>query len=235
MSWLEAPLRVEAHTVDPTHITTWEWLFEDTKWSPLFNRPRAQKLGAYVNAITKERLDWQQVKDKATQLSSVLVHKYGLEPGQTVSLFSTNTIWYPVAMWAAIRAGGRVNGASPAYTAEEMTYALKTANSKILMTLPNALPVAVAAADSAGIPHDRIFLLEGSAPGFTTIQELMEQGKSSPTPDPYRIPANTDNRKVCGYLNFSSGTTGLPKAVRRPGSQLSNHADSPRSCSPITT
>lgn len=166
--------------------------------------------------MTRERLDWQQVKDKATQLSTVLVRKYGLEPGQAVSLFSTNTIWYPIAMWSVIRAGGCVNGASPAYTAEEMTHALKTANSKILMTLPNALPVALAAADSAGIPHNRIFLLEGSAPGFINIQQLIEQGKSLPTPAPYRIPPSTDNRKVCGYLNFSSGTTGLPKAVGVP-------------------
>lgn len=153
------------------------------------------------------------MKEKATALSATLVHKYGLQPGDTVSLFSTNTIWYPIAMWAVIRAGGRVNGASPAYTAEEMTHALKTANSKILMTLPNALTVALAAADSAGIPHNRVFLLEGSSSGFTSIQDMIEQGRSYPKPAPYRIPANTDNRKVCGYLNFSSGTTGLPKAA----------------------
>lgn len=189
----------------------------------MYNRPRSQPLGAYVNAVTRERLDWQQVKDKATQLSTVLIHKFGLEPGQAVSLFSTNTIWYPVAMWAVIRAGGCVNGASPAYTAEEMTHALKTATSKILITLPSALSVALAAADSAGIPHDRVLLLEGSAPGFTTIQELMEEGRSLPAPAPYRIPSNTDNRRVCGYLNFSSGTTGLPKAVRNLFVPASTH------------
>lgn len=180
-------------------------------------------MGAYVNAVTRERLDWQQVKDKAAQLSTVLVEKYGLEPGQAVSLFSTNTIWYPVAMWSVIRAGGCVNGASPAYNAEEMTHALKTANSKILMTLPNALPVALAAADSAGIPRSRVFLLEGSVPGFTTIQELIEQGSSLSPRAPWRIPSNTDNRKVCGYLNFSSGTTGLPKAVSSPSTTADVH------------
>ena len=38
-------------------------------------------------------------------LSSALVREYGLRPDDTISLFSTNTIWYPVAMWAMIRAG----------------------------------------------------------------------------------------------------------------------------------
>ena len=45
-------------------------------------------------------------------------------------------------MWAALRVGGCVNGASPAYNAEEMAYALKTAQSKVLLTLPSSLHVA---------------------------------------------------------------------------------------------
>lgn len=175
-------------------------------------------MGAYVNAITKESLDFAEVKQKATHLSTVLVHKYGLQPGDTVSLFSTNTIWYPVAMWAIVRVGGRVNGASPAYMVEEMTHALKTAKTKILITLPTALDVAVEAADSAGIPRSNVLLLEGSAPGFTSIQNLMSLANSLPTPPPWRIPFNKTNAQICGYLNFSSGTTGYPKAV-----MLSHH------------
>jgi acyl-CoA synthetase (AMP-forming)/AMP-acid ligase II len=55
--------------------------------------------------VTKERIDFAEVKEKATLLSSALTQEYGLKPGDTVSLFSTNTIWYPVAMWAILRAG----------------------------------------------------------------------------------------------------------------------------------
>jgi 4-coumarate--CoA ligase len=177
------------------------------------NRQPSKRLGAYINAETREQLDYQQVKDKATALSTVLVREYGIQPGEAVSLFSTNSIWYPVAMWAVIRLGGRVNGASPAYTAEEMTHALKTAKSKILITQPSALTVALAAADNAGIPRSNVLLLEGNADGFVSIHKLIEQGQRIEPIPSWRIPANTDNRKVCGYLNFSSGTTGLPKAV----------------------
>jgi 4-coumarate--CoA ligase len=55
--------------------------------------------------VTKESLDYSQVKAKATTLSTVLVDKYGLQAGQTVSIFSTNTVWYAVALWATIRVG----------------------------------------------------------------------------------------------------------------------------------
>lgn len=114
--------------------------------------------------------------------------------------------------------GGRINGASPAYSAEEMTHALKTANTKILFTLPGSLEVAVAAAKEAGLTRTSVLLLEGSAPGFTSLQDLVQRGESLTIVQHYRIPQPQTNKDVCGYLNFSSGTTGFPKAV-----MLSHH------------
>ncbi|KAK3047692.1 hypothetical protein LTR09_010950 [Extremus antarcticus] len=200
----------------PTNITTWEWAFESSH-SGVHNQPRAN-LGSYINAITKERLDYADVKEKATLLSSALIHDYGLQPGDTVSLFSTNTIWYPVAMWATVRAGGCVNGASPAYNVEEMSHALKTAGTKFLMTLPGSIDAAVAACEAVGIPTRHIFLLEGQHPDFKSIQDLMEAGKWCTPSPPHRIPSGKTNQEMCAFLNFSSGTTGLPKAV-----MLSHH------------
>lgn len=71
-----------------------------------------------------------------------------------------------------------MSGASPAYNVEEMTYALKTANAKFLMTIPSSMDVAVAAAQKAGIPKERIFLLEGDVDGHTTMKQLLGIGKS---------------------------------------------------------
>lgn len=85
-------------------MTTWEWLFETDKYVP-FTRPRKDELGWYSNAATDERLDFAQVKQNATALSTVLVNEYGLCPGETVSVFSTNTVWYAVALWATLRVG----------------------------------------------------------------------------------------------------------------------------------
>ena len=97
-----------------------------------------------------------------------------------------------------------------------MTYALKKAGAKFLMTIPSSMDVAAAAAKNAGIPMERIFLLEGELSGFRTLQTLLDIGKSFEENDQirsYKIPKGKRNGDICAFLSFSSGTTGLPKAV----------------------
>lgn len=109
-----------------------------------------------------------------------------------------------------------ISGASPAYNVEEMTYALKTSKAKVLMTAASALSVARPAAKNAAIPQDRIILLEGQHEGFATIHDLIELGRSfgadGQTPA-LKLEKGETNKGLCGFLSFSSGTTGLPKAV----------------------
>lgn len=161
-------------------------------------------LAGYTNAATKERLSWLDVKHAATHLSTALVKKYGLQPGETVALFSQNTIWYPVAMHAILRVGGKVSGASPAYNVEEMTYALQKGEAKFLMTHPNSMDVATKAAAKAGIPRERLFSLEGKMEGYTTVKELIEMGKrEAQQVDYYRIPKGKTNFDICESSRLS--------------------------------
>jgi len=198
----------------PTGVTDWEWLF-DSPHSPIDKYP-SDELAGFQNAITKERVNWADVKKYSTYISTALVKRYGLKEGETVSLFSQNTIWYPVVMFAGLRAGAKVNGASPAYNVEEMTFALKTADAKFLMTTTGSMEIAVASAKAAGLPQSNVFLLEGEYDGYTTVQDLIRLGESYEEPGQapaFKIPSGKKNKDVCGFLSFSSGTTGLPKAV----------------------
>ncbi|GAB1201689.1 hypothetical protein APSETT445_000272 [Aspergillus pseudonomiae] len=195
----------QSATSVPTDITIWKWLF-DSRYSPL-NSNSPDNLGAFINAATKESIRYDALKEYTTYVSTALVRDYGLQPGDTVALFSPNTIWYPVAMLATVRV---------AYNIEEMTYALKTGNAKFLMTVPSGMDVAIPAAREAGIPPERIFLLEGQRGDYLSVQDLVKKGRRyGPTWQitPFELPKNKTNRDVCGFLSFSSGTTGLPKAV----------------------
>ncbi|KAI2632897.1 acetyl-CoA synthetase-like protein [Xylaria nigripes] len=200
----------------PRDVTIWECLFEKgSEHSPLNKYPE-QQLAGYMDAVTKERVSWKQVKEAATYISTALVREHGLKAGDTVSLFSRNTIWYPVMLFASMRVGAVVSGASPAYNVEEMTYALRTANAKFLATHPASISVATQAASNVGIPKKNIFLLEGHLEGYTTVKELISRGKSymdyNQVPHA-KLPPGKTNKDVCALLSFSSGTTGLPKAV----------------------
>jgi len=199
----------------PRDITIWQWLFE-SKASPLSRFP-ANEVRGFTNALTKERLSYHEVKQCTTQLSTALVKKYGFKEGDTVSLFSPNTIWYPVAMHGVSRVGGIISGASPAYNVEEMTYALKKSNAKYLMTVAGSMEIAAAAAKNAGMLKENVFLLDGSMAGFKTVKDLIEVGKGfgdHGQVKSFNIPPGKKNGDVCAFLSFSSGTTGLPKAVR---------------------
>ncbi|KAJ5573321.1 hypothetical protein N7450_010305 [Penicillium hetheringtonii] len=181
-------------------LTIWDWLFESDH-SPI-RKNASSGLAGFTNAVTKERVRYDEVKDHATHLLTALVRNLGLAAGQTVALFSPNSIWYPVAMFATNRIGAVISGASPAYNVEEMTYALKTAQVKVLMTAASSLPVAVPAAKNAGIPKERIILLEGQADGFLTIKDLLVIGKEYGKQQeiPYQIPTG---KKQSRYLRVS--------------------------------
>ncbi|EME46027.1 hypothetical protein DOTSEDRAFT_78445 [Dothistroma septosporum NZE10] len=194
----------------PEDLTIWDWLFENETTSPLHGK---DPLHAFIDAETKERLDWAAVEAKSTALSTCLIEEHGLEPGDAVTLFSGNTIWYPVCAFAVLRAGGRINGAPAAYTVEEMIYALTVAKTKIVITVPSAVGNVRRAAEAVGLPATKVLLSHGELDGVVSIQQLMERATPTSSHEPWRLPEGKTSKDVCGFLNFSSGTTGLPKAV----------------------
>jgi 4-coumarate--CoA ligase len=86
----------------------------------------------------------------------------------------------------------------------------------MLFTVPGSMKIAVAAAEQAGLPKERIFLLEGKIKGHKSMADLLREGKSfskSGQVAQFKIPSGKKSSDILGFLSFSSGTTGLPKAV----------------------
>ncbi|KAI4839650.1 acetyl-CoA synthetase-like protein [Aureobasidium sp. EXF-8845] len=196
----------------PPNESIWSFFFNSSH-SPLSKTSPSTPQSGYLDASTGASLSYSDVKQKATALSTALVRNHGMKAGDTCILFSQNSIWYPVAMFAVLRAGGVVSGASPAYGAEEMAYALRTSGAKFLMTHPERMSVAVEACKAVGLGRENIFLLEGKQEGFVGVEELIRGAKKGEEVEEWMGVREKGNKNVCAFLSFSSGTTGLPKAV----------------------
>jgi 4-coumarate--CoA ligase len=102
-------------------------------------------------------------------------------------------------------AQGTLTTANSAYNITELVYQLKLSEAKAIVTESKTLSNAIAAAEQVGIPKSHILIVEASTPEFRCWNDMLE-------PDE-RIKLEQNDPNAVALLCFSSGTTGLPKAV----------------------
>ena len=78
------------------------------------------------------------------------------------------------------------------------------------------LDTALKAAKGAGIPEDKVFLLDlpyhAKQPNFRTVDDLIEIGRSAPELEPLQWTKGQGARQAA-FLCYSSGTSGLPVSL----------------------
>ncbi|KIL87099.1 hypothetical protein FAVG1_09653 [Fusarium avenaceum] len=142
----------------------------------------------------------------------------GVEWDKVVATFSVNTIDTFTVTQAVHRLSGIITPASAAYSASDLDHQLRSSGVKALFTCASRLGIAVKAAKAANIPNDRIFILSAAdntatkGLAFTTFDDLVKEGATLPDLEPLRWVKGQGARQVA-FLCYSSGTSGLPKAV----------------------
>ncbi|KAJ4202395.1 hypothetical protein NW759_015381 [Fusarium solani] len=181
--------------------------------------PIARSRNPFTCSVTGKSFTASQMIEREEYLARAIAQNLGYDSHEgtewdrVVAVFSLNTVDYIPLTHAVHRLSGIVTPASAAYSVSELEHQLRSSGANALITCIPLLDVALAAAKSVGILHDRIFIL--SVPGsdkkapFKTIDDLVEEGRNLPKLQPLNWAPGQGARQVA-FLSFSSGTSGLP-------------------------
>jgi acyl-CoA synthetase (AMP-forming)/AMP-acid ligase II len=114
---------------------------------------------------------------------------------------------------AIIGAGGVFTGSNPSYTPHELAHHIRASESKFLFSEPEILDPLLRAVEEVNIPKQNVWVFDNlgqSIPdGMRSWKQLLEVGED----DWVRFNDLETCRQTTAARLFSSGTTGLPKAV----------------------
>lgn len=150
-----------------------------------------------------ESLNFRALDAAANQVAHGLI-ALGLTPGQGIALLLENTPEFLILSYGAKRAGLMVTPLSIHLRAQEVAHVLRDSGAALLVASA-ALRDLAAALDLQSMAHR--FSAGGAIPGFQPLQSLM-------VGQPETWPAG--ERPIGREFLYSSGTTGLPKGIRRP-------------------
>jgi acyl-CoA synthetase (AMP-forming)/AMP-acid ligase II len=165
-----------------------------------------------------------EVKERVDFLARGLAKEFGFHPNEgtewdkVIGVFALNTIDTLTLAWATHRLGGISTPANAAYNATELAYQLKDSGAKCLFTCAPLLEIAREGAREAGIPSNRIYILElpekftskiRAEGSLKTVDDLITEGTKESRLERLKWTAGEGARRAA-FLCYSSGTSGLP-------------------------
>lgn len=141
--------------------------------------------------------------------------------GSRILLFSANDFMVPVVFMGTICAGGIFTGANPTFVPRELAHQLRDSGATYLLCSDAAIDTGIEAARLAGFPLDRVFVYNSQiydgpgAAGTGSIKGCQYWDNLLASEDDAQGFAWHDlvGPDSTLALNYSSGTTGVPKGV----------------------
>ncbi|RVX68681.1 hypothetical protein B0A52_07108 [Exophiala mesophila] len=142
----------------------------------------------------------------------------GVGQGETIMVFTPNHIFVPVAYLATAGSKRIFTGANPAYTVDEVAYQMKIIRATIVLIHPSLLHQGLAAAKQAQIPISRVFQFSSvECPVRNGVRDWRDittmVSKTEAQSWQWDTLPRHQSQNTIAAVNFSSGTTGLPKGV----------------------
>lgn len=149
---------------------------------------------------------YRQLDERASRLEQLL-ESYGLGPGAVVALFSENTPRYHEITWACRRGGYYYVAINSHLTAEEVSYILHDSGAQVLIASHGLADVVGRLSPDESPALEHRLAIGGSIEGYADYDGAV--GAYSPREARW---TGTQGE----LLQYSSGTTGRPKGIKRP-------------------
>lgn len=131
-------------------------------------------------------------------------------------VFTPNHIFVPLAYLGAAGSKRIFTGVNPSYTVQEVAYQMEAVEPAVVLVYPDLLVTALAAASKARIPQNRLFQFSeiecSPSHGIQDWRTICASPAESEAWDWDPLTGDTAASTIAA-INFSSGTTGLPKGV----------------------
>ncbi|KAG6901502.1 hypothetical protein C0995_011052 [Termitomyces sp. Mi166 len=185
-----------------------------------FNRPDQAEWPDYtlhIDAKTGKTRTYREFKERVQLAATALgapVSEGGLglrpEDNEIIAVMSHNSSDYVAIIHSLLAITVPLAMIGHYSTPFELQHALQLSKATRLFVHARLLPLVLPVAEKVGLPSSKIYILGGQAPGRKSFKEMVEEVRIRKTPLLAPRPATRD---TLAYLVFSSGTSGLPKAV----------------------
>ncbi|CCT75542.1 related to 4-coumarate--CoA ligase [Fusarium fujikuroi IMI 58289] len=179
--------------------------------------PRNEKIAFVDSDDPKNTLTFWEFELYSKRLA-IGLRRLGITSGERVLVFSENGIFVPCLFFGIIMAGAIYTGATSSSTTLELSYQLKNSGAKVLITSTHLIKTAVESARISGLEKSHVFHHDARSPlnnnlsheGVRSWTELLSPANEAESFQWFE-PPNPETAVCC--LNYSSGTTGMPKGV----------------------
>jgi long-chain acyl-CoA synthetase len=159
---------------------------------------------ATIMSQSGETLTYGELDERSTRLARLL-RTSDLKPGDVVAIFMENNIRYHEVYWAVVRSGMYLCAVNKYLTAQEAAYIVNDSGAKAIVTSTALSDVAEAMLPDLNDCPIRL-AIDGAVAGYERYEHQIDQHSADPL----------DDEPLGDFMNYSSGTTGRPKGIKRP-------------------
>ncbi|KAI1105625.1 4-coumarate-CoA ligase [Jackrogersella minutella] len=178
-----------------------------------------------VTPWTGARWTYNELNQQSSQLARALL-SLGIGVGDRVGIMAGNCEQYAAVFFAVTKIGAILVILNNTYTPTEAQYALTFSDCKVFFTTKK-----IGKTDNANLLQElakekqgpNIVILRGDSGSYPTYKELIKQGRGISNSQLHRLSKKVLAHNVCN-LQFTSGTTGLPKAAMLTHHNIVNNA-----------